>query len=559
MVSQLHAYYPFEESWDYDELYNGFEHSIPETFNIATHISDRWRDDKDRVAIFSEDAGGQKSTYTFWQLNRICNRLANYLKQRGIQKGDRVGVNIGQRPETIISHIATWKVGAISIPLSPLFGPDGLQYRLEDSGASICIVDHENLGGLKQAVAETDSIENILCVGAESTSEGDYRLEPWTVIEDYSPSFETVDTAPNDGAVIFYTSGTTGKPKGAVHGHQILLGCLPYYFSVALDLDVNNSDVLWTPIGWSWAGSLPCYIICALFYGHPVLGFEGERFSAERAFNLIEDYGVSVCLMPPAAMKSMKSSEISADEFELGSMRVVSTAGEQLGENVKDWARETFYNSAIHEGYGQSEAIGTMGECTGLFPSKEGSTGKPVIGHTLEIVDTESGEVIEEPNQVGEIAFKHEGHPAYFLEYWDNPGATEETVQNGWLLSDDLGKKDEEGYVIFLGRKDDVINTSGYRIGPEEIEDYLIDHPIVEDAGVIGVPDEDGSEVPMAFVVLASGEEKSEENKAELQEHVKSGLAKYKYPRIIEFVDELPRTTTGKIRRTELQDMYESS
>jgi acetyl-CoA synthetase len=548
---RIEAYRFHESSWEsYDELRSAFEWEIPEQFNMATYTCDRWADEEGRVAVFEEQYG-ERDTYTFRELRSATNRLANYLRAAGVERGDRVGINTPQRVETVISHIACWKLGAVSIPLSTLFGPDALSYRLSDSDAVAAIVDESNAEDFRTARAEVGSELPVLTVGnlEPRADEADF----WTAIDDEPRTFDAVETDAEEDAVIIYTSGTTGEPKGVRHAHRVLLGHLPLFVTTFCNTSIRTEDVFWTPAEWAWIASLFDVVFSGLYYGQPVVAHNAGAFDADDAFGVIERYGVTNLFAPATALRMLMKTDPSA--YDVGSMRCITSGGESLGGNVAEWAEDTFDGATVHEGYGQTEANVLVGDCTALFPFRDGSMGRAGVGHEITIVDPDTAEPTVEPGEVGEIAVRYEGDPVCFKSYLNQPERTDEKVRNGWLLTEDLGRMDEDGYVAFESRKDDVIISAGYRIGPTEIEESLTSHEAVVDSAVIGVPDDERGEVPKAFVVLADDRAGDDDDlRAELTAHVRERLAQYEYPREIEFVEDLPTTTTGKIRRTSLRE-----
>lgn len=546
---RLDAYHFHEQEWEsYDALREAFEWEVPEQFNIATYVCDRWAEDPNRMAIYAEDEAGNQQKCTFRELRDRANRLANYLASRGVEEGDRVGVNLSQRPETAIAHLACWKLGAVSVPLSVKFGPDALGYRLEDSGAVACVVGSENVDTLRDVYPELAALETVLTVDAEFEE----ATELSAATADHSAEFETAHTAAEDPAIIIYTSGTTGDPKGVLHAHRFFLGHLPLFLTDFCNMDLRDDDLFWLPSEWSWIAVFNI-IFAGWFYGKPVLAYSEDGFDPRKAFDLMDRYGVSVTFIPPTALRMMKDVP-ETDTRECDSLRVIASGGEALDRDTFEWAFETFGDDiAVHEGYGQTEANMLVANCTALAEYKIGKLGLAGPGHEVEIVDPETAEATVPTGDVGEIAVRYENDPVCFVEYWNKPGATAEKIQNGWVLTEDLGRVDEDGYFSFEGRTDDVIISAGYRIGPEEIEETLTSHPAVAHAGVIGTPDEERGEVPAAFVELASGYEETEALLEELKDHVKSQLARYEYPREIVVVEALPKTTTGKVRRSELE------
>jgi acetyl-CoA synthetase len=550
--TRLDAYHFYEREFeDYDALLDSFEWEVPESFNMAEYVCDRWADEKSRVALFADDGAGGRETYTFWQLRNAADALANHLQERGVSRGDRVGINAAQRPETVVSHIACWKLGAVSVPLSTLFGTDAVAYRLDDAGAVACIVGDSNVETVREAAGEVPSLETTLTIGVDDPEGGETDF--WTAVDSSPREFETVDTDAEEDAIIIYTSGTTGDPKGVRHAHRVLLGNLPLFVTCFCDMELGDGDVFWTPSEWAWVATLFDVVFPALFYGRPVVAHTAdEGFDPETAMSLIERYGVTNYFAPPTALRMMSQLE-STDEWNVSSVRVIPSGGESLGQSIVEWAEDVFDGAAVHEAYGQTEANMVAGDCTALVESVEGKIGKPAPGHELAIVDPETAEANVESGDVGEIAVRYEDNPVCFKEYWQKPKKTDGKVRNGWLLTEDLGTIDDEGYLEFVSRKDTVIISAGYRIGPVEIEEALATHEAVADAGVIGVPDEERGEVPKAFVIPAGGRDPSEEFKSDLRQYVRDRLAEYEYPREIEFVDELPKTSSGKIRRVELE------
>ena len=548
-VDRLDAYHFHEEDWDsYEALYEAFSWDVPERFNIAAYVCDRWADEPDRTAIYYENEAGETSEYSFGELQDEANQLANFLQSQGVEEGDRIGVNLPQKPATAVAHLACWKLGAISVPLSVKFGPEALSYRLDDAGAVACIVDDANIDTIREVQSDIESLRTLLTV--DTDPEGEER-DLAAAIAEQSTAFETVDTKAEDPAIIIYTSGTTGKPKGVLHAHRFFLGHLPLFVFDFCNVTMFDDDVFWLPSEWSWIAAFDI-VFPAWFYGKPALAYEADGFDPEMAFDLIDRYDVTVTFIPPTALRMMKAVD-DPDTYDLSTLRVIASGGEALDRDTFEWAFETFGEQvAVHEGYGQTEANMLISNCTALMDYKVGKLGRPGPGHEIAILDPETAEPTVPTNEVGEIGVRYQGDPVCFLEYWNKPEKTDAKVQNGWLLTGDLGRVDEDGYYQFESRKDDVIISAGYRISPEEIEETLTGHPAVAQAGVIGVSDEERGEVPKAFVELATSHDETAELRSELQEYVKSQLARYEYPRDIVVRDALPKTTTGKVKRSEL-------
>jgi len=544
---RLDAYHFYEAEWDsYEELRDAFAWEVPERFNIASYVCDRWADDRGRVAVFAEDAAGSEEVWTFWRLERAASRLANHLAAEGVERGDRVGVNLNQRPETLVAHLAAWKMGAVSVPLSLLFGPEAVEHRLGDCDAVACVVEAANIDAVR--AADLPALETVLTLGDVDHRANETDL--WTAIEDRSSAFETADTDAEDDAVIIYTSGTTGPPKGVRHAHRFLLGHLPVAAESFLETGDPSEHLFWTPVEWSWVGSLFSVVVPTLYYGQPVVAYAGGQFDPHEAFQVIETYGVTNFSGPPTALRMMM--QVDDPDYDLSSVRDIGSGGESVGESIREWAAETF-GATVEESYGQTEANLVVSECAPLDATREGAMGSAAPGHEVTVLDQETREPLD-PGEVGELAVRYEGDPVCLVEYWDRPEKTAGKVRDGWLLTEDLGRVDEDGLFTFVGRADDVIISSGYKIGPEEVEETLAGHEAVADAGVIGVPHDERGQVPKAFVVPAPGHEGSEALRESLRDHVRDRLANYEYPREVEFVEALPRTSTEKVRRRDLRE-----
>jgi acetyl-CoA synthetase len=554
-ATRLDAYHFYEEEWEsYEQLRDAFEWEVPDTFNIAQYICDRWANDKNRVALYWEDAAGNERTYTFWQTRQIANRFANELTDAGVGRGDRVGVNLPQKPETLFAHLAIWKLGAVSVPLSTLFGPDALSFRLDNAGATACVIDEENVDTLREVTSDVPSLTQAYTVGDVDARDGETDF--WSAIDGQSTDFEAVTTGPDDDALLIYTSGTTGNPKGVMHGHRVLLGHLPMFVSTFFNMEdpAEPENILWSPGEWAWI-LMVWTLLSPLYYGTAVMAYDDGQFDPEAQFRLIEKYGLTHGFIPPTAMRMMQNSvEDPAEQYDLKSVKVLAGGGEALTPSLVDWAESTFGDVTIHQTYGQTEADVCIGACTALTEFKYEAIGPAAPGHDVRIVDPDTAEPTVTRGEVGEIAVRFEGNPVCMKEYWKRSRKTDEKIRNGWLLTEDLGMQDEDRFFTFKSRKDDVIISAGYRIGPEEIEECLATHEALADAGVIGVPDDEGGEVPKAFIVTADGYDASEGLCERLRDHVKDQLAKYEYPREIEVIDELPKTVTGKVRREDLRE-----
>jgi acetyl-CoA synthetase len=528
----------------YAALASEFRWQVPQRYNIGVDVCDRWAArEPERVALTFVGVDNQARDYSYGELRDWSNRLANLLRALGIARGDRVAVLLPQAPETAVAHIAAYKLGAVAVPLFALFGPEALQYRLANSGAKAAITNRDGAAKLAEIRGSLPELKHVLCVDGEAPGCRDLSA----ALVDQPATFEPVDTAADDPAVIIYTSGTTGPPKGALHAHRELLGHLPGV-EMSHDLLPQPGDKIWTPADWAWIGGLLDVLLPALHHGVPVVARRFEKFTGEAAFQLIQDFGIRNAFLPPTALKVMRAVPHPEKRWRLA-MRSIASGGETLGAELIEWGRRVF-GLTINEFYGQTECNMIASSCARLMPARPGIMGRAVPGHRLAVVD-DQGSVVPD-GTLGNIAV-HRPDPVMFLEYWRNPAATAAKFAGDWLLTGDTGVLDAEGWIKFVGRDDDVITSAGYRIGPGEIEDCLLGHPAVRLAGVVGKPDPARTEIVKAYIVLKEGRTPSDELAREIQTYVKTRLAAHEYPREIAFVDELPMTTTGKIIRRELR------
>ncbi len=524
----------------YDALVKDFRWQIPEAYNIGVDVCDRWAAaDPNRLALIDVDDDGEANRVTFGELSAYSNQVANVLMDTGLLAGDRVGILLPQRLETAASHIAAYKLGAIAVPLFTLFGPDALAFRLADASVKTVITDAAGAAKLARIREKLPAMTIMLTVDGAHHGGIDFHR----AVAGAPDRFRAVDSKAEDPALIIYTSGTTGNPKGALHAHRVLLGHLPGV-EMSHDLFPQEGDVIWTPADWAWIGGLLDVLLPALHHGIPVVARRFKKFSGEAAFELMAEYGVRNTFLPPTALKVMRTVENPKRRWDFN-LRTVASGGESLGASLIEWGRETF-GVTINEFYGQTECNMIVSSCGHLMDARPGLMGRPVPGHRLVVID-EDGNALP-PWEEGLIAV-HRPDPVMFLGYWNNAAATDQKFIGNWLVTGDTGMADEDGWLRFVGRDDDVITSSGYRIGPGEIEDSLMTHPAVKMAGVVGKPDEQRTQIIKAFIVLADGMTASEELAFEIAHHVKTRLAAHEYPREIEFVDRLPLTPTGKIIR----------
>ena len=527
----------------YDEARAWFRWRIPPRYNIGVDACDRHAAARPgALALIYEDESGATRRFSFGDIRGLSNRLANILVAQGLQRGDRVGVLLQQSPETAVSHIAVFKAGLISIPLFVLFGEEALEYRLANSGARALVTDADNLPKVLAIRERLPELTTILVVGGGPAPCLDFEK----ALERASPGFTPVDTAADDPALIIFTSGTTGSPKGALHAHRVLLGHLPGV-EFPHEFFPQAGDLFWTPADWAWIGGLLDVLLPAWHHGVPVLAHRFRKFEPSAAFDLMARHDVRNVFFPPTALKLIR--QAGAPARHKARLRSIGSGGESLGEELLEWGRAVF-GVTINEFYGQTECNLVVGNCASILPVRAGSMGRPIPGHEVAVID-EAGRVCP-TDRAGQIAVRRPD-PVMFLEYWRNPQATEEKFIGDWMLTGDLGRRDENGYLHYVGRTDDVITSAGYRIGPAEIEDCLLRHPAVAMAAAIGVPDPVRTETVKAFVVLKQGQAGSPALAAALQQHVKTRLAAHEYPREVEFVESLPLTATGKIMRRELR------
>ena len=528
----------------YEELCRSFKWEIPEYYNIGVEVCDRHAHQKYRLAIIYETEDGRVEKYSFWELKRLTNRFANVLTGLGMGVGDRLGILLPQCPETVISHVAAYKMGGIAIPLFTLFGPDALEYRLTNSEAKGIVTDGANLD---KVLAIRDKLPHLEHVFVTQTRKEEKVLDFWETIQKGASEFKPVKTKAEDPALLSYTSGTTGPPKGALHAHRTLLGHLPGV-EFPHNFFPREDDLFWTPADWAWLGGLTDVLLPSLCHGIPVVAYRGKKFDPEYAFHLIAKHGIRNAFIPPTALKLMRQVENPRSRHQY-QMRSIASGGETMGEELLDWGKKVM-GLTINEFYGQTEFNLVVSNCAEIMEVKPGSMGRAVPGHAVEIVD-DDGNVLP-VGTTGNVGLKHPD-PVMFLEYWRNPQATKDKYAGDWFLTGDLAKKDEDGYFWFVGREDDVITSSGYRIGPGEIEDCLIRHTSVALAAVVGIPDTVRTEIIKAFIVLKPGITADEELEADIRKYVRNRLAAHEYPREIEFVQELPMTATGKIIRKDLK------
>ncbi len=524
----------------YEALYRDFAWSIPSRFNIGTAVSDDWAlRSPDRVALLDYRLEGEAASLTYGDLAERSNAFAAALKARGVTRGDRVALLLPQCFETVIAHVAIYKLGAIAVPLALLFGVEALEYRLHAAGVKAVVTNGQGLAKVAGLTARLPLLELLVSIDAAERGADDFHR----LVADSSRQFEAEPTGPDDPAMMIFTSGTTGPPKGALHGHRVLLGHIPGV-QMPHEFLPQPGDLLWTPADWAWAGGLLNVLLPGLYLGVPVVAGRFERFEPQMALGLMEKMKVRNAFIPPTALRMLKTERDIARRWKL-SIRTIGSGGEALGRETYDWARAEL-GLTINEFYGQTECNLVLASCAAIGVSRGGAIGRQVPGHEVAIIDEEGLPV--PVGQPGQIAVR-KPDPVMFLEYWQNPEATARKFIGEWMTTGDQGIRDEDGYVHFFGRDDDVITSAGYRIGPGEIEDCLSGHPAVALAAAVGKPDEVRTEIVKAYVVLNEGYEPGPDMADEIRQWVRERLSAHEYPREVAFVDSMPLTTTGKVIR----------
>jgi acetyl-CoA synthetase len=525
----------------YDAIRAGFRWNIPARCNLAEEVCDRWADGSGRLAMMEVLADGVTELIGYDDLRHRSRKLANLFLSLGLRREDRIGVLLPQCQETLLTHLAAWRIGAISVPLFVLFGEAALSYRLADCGAVALVTDAEGAAKIRRIRDQLPALRHVLDI--------DGGIDLHGMIEAASDSHACVATGADDPALIIYTSGTTGSPKGALHAHRVLRGHLPGV-EMPHERFPQPGDTFWTPADWAWIGGLLDVLLPSLVHGVTVVAHRMAKFDPEQALRLMAHYRVRNAFLPPTALRMLRQVPDPA-RFGLD-LRSVGSGGESLGAEMLAWGRDAF-GLTINEFYGQTECNLTIASCAGLFPAKPGAIGKPVPGHEVAILGPDG--VLIPRGAAGTIAIRAPD-PVMFLGYWNQPEATAAKFHGDWLLTGDQAVMDEAGYVTFIGRDDDVITSAGYRIGPGEIEDFLQTHPAIAAVAVIGLPDALRTERVCAVVVPKAGITADAALARDIQRSVSTRLAGHLYPRQVEFVDALPQTTTGKIMRGALRRQF---
>jgi len=582
----------------YDAIYRDFRWHVPERFNLAEACCARWaRDTPDAIAVRCEQDNGARLRVSYSQLHRQAGRAANLLRALGVQRGDRVAIVLPQRIETAVAHMAVYMIGAVAMPLSMLFGVDPLQYRLRDSGAICAIVDGAAAANVIAARADCPALAHVITLGS---ADGQGDVDWADALRAHSDRCDMVDTAADDPAVLIYTSGTTGPPKGALVAHRGLIGnltgfvCSQNWFGFGESTampgrdrplspgkgergkggvrsgrspavgEQNTQSVFWSPADWAWTGGLMDALLPTLYFGREIVGYTG-RFDPVRAFELMQRYEVTHTFLFPTALKAMMKAVPAPRERYALKLRAIMSAGEAVGDAVFAYCRQAL-GVTVNEMFGQTEINYIVGNCgrsldgrgrvAAGWPARAGSMGRPYPGHRVAVIDDDGSECPR--GTPGDVAVhRRDVHgdpdPVFFLGYWRNDEATQRKFtgdpSDSWCRTGDTAVMDDDGYLWYQGRSDDMFKSAGYRIGPSEVENCLVKHPAVANAAVVPKPDAERGALVKAFVVLAEGVKPSAELVAELQAHVRGKLAPYEYPKEIEFINVLPMTTTGKVQR----------
>lgn len=531
---------------DYAETYRDFKLDVPEHFNFAFDVVDKWAEDRTKLALISLDPAGENAQHhTFWDLKVQSNRFANVLKGLGVGKGTRTFVMLPRIPQWYVAMLGLMKVGAVPMPATTLCTPGDIEYRVNEAEATLAITDLENSDKVAEAAGNCPSLEHLLLVGDERKgwiSYDEQMGQASTALENVEP------TRSDDPLLIYFTSGTVGYPKMVLHTHASY--GLAHVITAKFWQDLKDTDLQWTLSDTGWAKAAYGKLFGQWTQGAAVLQHDARgRFDPALTLKIVERYGVTCFCAPPTAYRMLVLEDLA--KYDLGSLRHCTGAGEPLNPEVmKVWEDGT--GLTIYDGYGQTETVLLVGNFRCL-PVRPGSMGKPSPGFTVAIVD-EDGEELPY-GQEGQIAVKvkPERPVGLLREYWKYPEGMEASFFGDWYLTGDKAYKDEDGYFWFVGRADDVIISAGYRIGPFEVESALIEHPAVAESAVVASPDPVRGDVVKAFVILTPGYVPSDELVVSIQDHVRQSTAPYKYPRVVEFVTELPKTISGKIRRVELR------
>ena len=542
--NDLHAVFGNRPS--YDQIVSSFQIPSVDYYNMATATVDRHAsgEKSNKTALICVDDQKNTRSYSYEELSILSNRFSNFLRNNGVKKGDVIALFAQQGLECAIAHLSAYKLGAIVAPLSYLYGPAAVEHVLNDCGAKWIVTQRYLWDRVQDAKLVLD-IDFVIVSGGTHEGEIDFNA---TIDQTGDNDLKIENTLSDDPALLLYTSGSTGLPKGILHKQALLRG---YLASVSLfyELDMGKEDqILWTLSDWSWVAGIFNVMLTGWYFGQTVVA-GSQQFSVEWVFEFLELHKITHCFLTPTALKRLATIEEPKKNWPDIKLKAIGTGGEPLPGSVLTWSKKAL-GIPINEFYGLTEVNHLVGNCEKLWPIKPGSMGKAYPGHDIVIID-ENGDQVP-AGTVGEIAASDKD-PTLFIGYWNNPNKTNEIRIGNRIRTGDFGYQDDDGYFWYKGREDDLIKSAGYRIGPAEIEDALVSHIAVAEAAVIGVDDEERGQVIKAFVFLTKREDASDQLVEELKQHVKHSLAFFKYPRIIDFVDEFPLTSTGKINRKELR------
>lgn len=515
--------------------------------NIAHEAIDRHVQTplKDKPALHWEGQTGEMETYTFLDLYRLTNRFSNVLKSLGVKKGDRVFTYGDRIPEIYIALLGGLKAGAAIGPLFSAFGPDAVKDRLSDCGARVLVTTPKLAGIVREVLDELPALETVVVINrqGESHPPGPREVFYEPLMEAASEALDTVRTEKEDNAIIHYTSGTTGKPKGVVHVHEAVLG---HYITARWALDLHPEDIYWCTADPGWVTGTSYGIFGPWTNGITQVVYEGG-FRASQWYRIIEKYRVTVWYSAPTAIRMlMKAGDKVVEKYDLSSLRYLASVGEPLNPEAVLWSRKVF-GLPFHDNWWQTETGCIQIANHPVQDIRPGSMGRPLPGVTAAILDDGCQRELP-PGEEGHLALKA-GWPAMFRTYWNRQALYDSRFVNGWYITGDRATRDGDGYFWFVGRADDVINTAGHLVGPFEVESALVEHPAVAEAGVIGIPDPLAMEVVKAFVSLTEGYTPSDDLMKDIKQFARRKLHAVACPRKIEFLDSLPKTKSGKIMR----------
>lgn len=528
---------------------DGYKINLPDDANIFHMTLGKYlgAQTRDNPAMIYEQPDGHVTVQSFAEVDRAATNLAAALRNLGYGRDSLIGIHTGQHPDTATAHMAVCKLGGTAVTLSQLYGPDTLIHALNDCQLPVILTSRDAWNPLRNS-APTDfpHLEHVFC---RDPQDGDIDLAKAldTDALDFVPEY----TGADDPALLMYTSGSTGKPKGILHGHRILAAYTPsinLFFNVAMD---DADAVYWSPSDWAWVGGLLDMLFPAWMAGRPI-ATSLERFTADYAYSFMNRHNVTHTFLAPTAIKRLAQTPEPHVAHDL-SLKIICTGGEALASETLNWA-ENKLGVVCNEFYGMTEVNHLIGNCAAIYPRRAGSMGRAYPGHEVHLIDADGHKVAD--GEPGEIVTLNTS-PTRFLGYLDNPEKTAKMELGPYLRTHDLAVRDADGYFWYKGRSDDLIKSSGFRIGPAEIEECLLAHPSVAEVAVIGKPDADRGSIVKAVIKTRAGVTEDEALAAKLREHVRIRLAGYKAPREVVFVDGFKMTSSGKINRRVLREAEE--